>query len=294
MKGVIDIGSNSVLLLLGERAADGQLRIAEDRATVCRLSEGVSRTGHLADAAIDRTLACLRAYRTAVEEAGVERLEAVATEGLRMASDAERLLEPAAQVLGRPVRIISGDEEARLSYRSVALEEAEGPLRVIDIGGASTELVVGEGVDVRDAVSHRIGSVRLTERHIAAPSEPVPAAAIAAIEADAREALATQPVAPHPVLHGLAGTVTTCAALLLELERYDRERVHGTSFERGAIVELRDRMARLDMAARIGPVLSEGRADVIVAGLTILIAALDHCGASTLAVRDRGLRYALL
>lgn len=294
MKGVIDIGSNSVLLLLGERSPDGQLQIAEDRATVCRLSEGVSRTGHLAEAAIERTLACLRAYRAAAEAAGATSLEAVATEGLRMAGDAERFLAPAAEVLGSPVRIISGDEEARLSYRSVALEEGKGPLRVIDIGGASTELVVGEGLEVSDAVSHPIGSVRLTERHVHAPREPVPAAAIAAIEADARRVLAAQPVTPHPVLHGLAGSVTTCAALLLELGSYDRERVHGTSFERAAIVALRDRLASLDMSGRIGPVLSEGRADVIVAGLTILIAALDHCGSGTLAVRDRGLRYALL
>lgn len=294
MKGVIDIGSNSVLLLLGERGSDGQLRIVEDRATVCRLSEGVSSTSHLADAAIERTLACLRDYRAVAEAAGATRLEAVATEGLRMASDAERFLEPAAEALGAPVRIISGDEEARLSYRSVALEEGAGALRVIDIGGASTELVVGEGLEVSDAVSHRIGSVRLTERHVPAPREAVPAAAIRAIEADAREALAAQPVDPHPVLHGLAGTVTTCAALLLQLEVYDREQVHGTSFERAAIVALRDRMAALPMGGRIGPVLSEGRADVIVAGLTILLAALDHCGAETLAVRDRGLRYALL
>ncbi len=293
MKAVIDIGSNSVLLLLAERAADGQLTIHEDRATVCRLSQGVSRTGHLADAAIERTLACLADYRARAEAAGA-RLEAVATEGLRMASDAERFLGPAAQVLGHPVRIISGDEEARLSYRSVALEEGGGPLRVIDIGGASTELVVGEGLEVQDARSHAIGSVRLTERHVRAPTQPVPADAIAAIDADARRALSAQPVAPHPVLHGLAGTVTTCAALLLELEVYNRDRVHGASFERAAVVALRDRMAALPMAGRVGPVLAEGRADVIVAGLTILLAALDHCGAHTLAVRDRGLRYALL
>lgn len=294
MKGVIDIGSNSVLLLLGERGPDGQLHVAEDRATVCRLSEGVSRTGHLADAAIQRTLACLRDYRALARAAGVTELEAVATEGLRMASDAQRFLEPAAEVLGQAVRIISGDEEARLSYRSVALEEGAGPLRVIDIGGASTELVVGDGLEVRDAVSHRIGSVRLTERHVSNPRAPVPASAIAAIEAEARAALAAQPVDPHPVLHGLAGTVTTCAALLLGLTAYDRERVHGTSFGRPAIVELRDRLAECSIEQRVGPVLSEGRADVIVAGLTILIAALDHCGADTLAVRDRGLRYALV
>ncbi len=293
MKAVIDIGSNSVLLLLAARDGDGQLEIVDDLATVCRLSEGVSKSGHLSDAAIERTLECLRRYAELARQHGAP-IEAVATEGLRMASDAERFLGPAAEALGVPVRIISGEEEARLSYRSVALEEPAGPLHVIDIGGASTELVSGEGTEIRSAVSHPIGSVRLTERHVLDPAAPVPTGTVEAIEADALAAFASQPLEPHPVLHGLAGTITTCAALLLDLEAYDRDRVHGSSFARAEIVALRDRMASLPLAERTGPVLAPGRADVIVAGLTILLAALAHCGAETLAVRDRGLRYALV
>src|SRR5690606_26014806 len=137
-RAVIDIGSNSVLLLVGSRRADGSLEIVRDEATVTRVSEGAAARRPLLPAAIGRTLAVLRRYRELAERDGDSSIEAVATEGLRMAQNAHEFLEPAAAVLGSEVRLISGDEEARLSYRSVALEHADAnPLRVIDIGGAS-------------------------------------------------------------------------------------------------------------------------------------------------------------
>jgi len=192
------------------------------------------------------------------------------------------------------VRVLSGEEEARLSYLSVAVESpAEAPLRVLDIGGASTELVVGVGGSISSAVSHRIGSVRLTERFIG-DVDPPPAPAIAAMAAAVQQTLAAQPLPPGDRVHGLAGTVTTAAALLLGLEVYDRERVDGSLHRLEDVIRLRDRLAAVPLAARISAVLPAKRADVIVAGLTILIGALEHCGASTLVVRDRGLRYALI
>jgi exopolyphosphatase/guanosine-5'-triphosphate,3'-diphosphate pyrophosphatase len=293
-RAVIDIGTNSVLLLIARRAVGSAVEVLLDQSTITRLGKGAGQSGVLAPDAIARTLEVLRRYRETAEAHGASLL-AVTTEGVRMASNRDDFLAPAAEVLGAPVRLLGGDEEAELSYRSVAQETGgAGPLRVIDIGGGSTEIAVGEGMNLLSSVSHRIGAVRLTERFVT--SDPPTPETVAAIEL---EALATfgrgQPLAPHPVLHGVAGTVTTAAALLLGLEKYDREKVDGTRFAAAQVRALRDELARETSAERCRrPALDPGRADVVVAGLTILVAALQHCGATELAVRDRGLRYALV
>lgn len=295
MQAVIDIGTNSVLLLLAERGPDGALAVLRDQSTITRLGQGAGTSGMLAPEAIARTVECLASYRKVAEAAGVERIIAVATEGVRMARNQSAFLEPAAQALGAPVRLLSGAEEAELSYLSVARETPEGgPLRVIDIGGGSTELVIGEGLEVRAAVSHRIGAVRLTERLISA--DPPTPAMVEAVYAEALAVFqASSPVTPYPLLHALAGTATTTAALLLALAVYDRMAVDGSRFTVAEVRALRDALAGETLAQRCErPGLERGRADVIVAGVTILLAALEHCGAGTLVVRDRGLRYALV
>ncbi len=293
MKAVIDIGTNSVLLLLGSRAEDGSVRIARDEARVARLGEGVARRGSLLPAAIERTLEILSEYRQCADEAGAP-IEAVATEGLRLASDRQVFLDRARQTLGAQVRMISGEEEARLSYLSVAREHPEeASMRVIDVGGASTELVSGHGDAIESAASHKVGSVRLTEEHV--HRDPVSLEELSAIESAALAAFSSQPLPPAEVLYGLAGTVTTTAALLLGLDAYDRDSVDGTRWTRADVADLRNALAAETLAQRLErPCLSPGRADVVVAGMTILLVALEHCGASTLVVRDRGLRYALL
>lgn len=293
MKAVIDIGTNSVLLLMGERDASGAVVLARDEARVARLGQDVARTGVLRDDAIERTVAILADYAAIAREAGAP-VTAVATEGLRLASNQEVFLERAKAALGTPVRLISGVEEARLSYLSVAHEYADDrERRVIDIGGASTELVVGAGESVHSATSHKVGSVRLTEACVS--HDPPHREEIEAVAAAARAAFASQPLAPSEELYGLAGTVTTTASLLLGLAAYDREQVDGTRWTRTQVTMLRDELAAEPLAVRVErPCLPAGRADVIVAGLTILDVAMAHCGATQLVVRDRGLRYALL
>lgn len=292
MRAVVDIGTNTVLLLVADRDGAGRVRIARDEARITRLGQGVASTGRLDETAIERTVQTLADYRTLAEEAGAV-LVPVATEGLRLANNQHEFLARAEVALGVPVRVISGEEEAELSYLSVAREQGDGPLRVLDIGGGSTELVVGTGETLLSRHSHPVGSVRLTERWIDA--DPPTPASLRAIEATVHAAFAAQPVEPYPVLHGLAGTVTTAAALLLGLTDYDRDRVDGTRWPGAIIRELRDALASETLAERSRrPCLPVGRADVIVAGLSILHVALQHCGADTLVVRDRGLRYALV
>ncbi len=293
MNAVIDIGTNSVLLLLGTRGPDGSVQIERDEARVARLGEGVARRGALLPEAIDRTIAILSDYRRLAEDADAP-IEAVATEGLRLARDRQVFLDRAREALGVEVRLISGEEEARLSYLSVAREHSEvAAMRVIDVGGASTELVSGRGEEIDSIASHQVGSVRLTEEFVS--HDPMTLEEVAAIEAKARAAFATQPLEPEDALYGLAGTVTTTAALLLGLTSYDRERVDRTTWSRADVAGLRDELAAETLEQRLmRPCLPPGRADVVVAGMTILDVALQHCGASTLVVRDRGLRYALL
>ncbi|MBZ5711491.1 Ppx/GppA family phosphatase [Nannocystis pusilla] len=292
-RAVIDIGTNSVLLLVARWGERG-LEIALDQATITRLGKGVAATGVLAPESIGRTLAVLQDYRVTAEQYGARPL-AVTTEGVRLAKNRDEFLTLAAGVLGSPVRLLSGAEEAELSFRSVAQEAgSSGPLRVLDIGGGSTELAVGEGPRLISSVSHRIGAVRLHERFV--KHDPPEPAEVVAMEIEALDTFRRdQPLEAFPVLHGLAGTVTTAAALLLELPKYDRERVDGSAFTAAQIRELRDRLAQETVAERCRrPALDPARADVVVAGLTILVAAIQHCGATSLVVRDRGLRYALV
>lgn len=292
-RAVIDIGSNSLLLLIGEVGACGAVTVLEDRAIVTRMSRGASETGQLDPRAVARTLATLESYRARVDEVGAQLVVAAATEGVRMASDAADFLARAEAVLGVPVRVLSGDEEAALSYRSVAREAPEGPLCVMDVGGASTEVALGRGLEIERVQSLRVGSVRLTEAHLR--GDPPTSGELDALTEAVDAAVATLTPVTVPRIHGLAGTVTTLAAVALELERYDREAVDNTRLSRTSIVALRDALALETVAARARRAcLPVGRADVIVAGLTIVDGVMRRFGAEELVCRDRGHRYALL
>jgi exopolyphosphatase / guanosine-5'-triphosphate,3'-diphosphate pyrophosphatase len=292
MKAVIDLGTNSALLLVGRRDRRGRVLVVRDEARITRLGRGVGQTGHLDPKRVEATLRVLAEYRALAEQSGAE-ISAVATEGLRLAENRDEFIERASDLLGTPLRLISGEDEARLSYQSVANElDGDEPLRVVDIGGGSTELIVGHGETIESMLSHKIGSVRLTEDYH--ETDPPTSDDLAAMASAARDAFAQQPVPAHPVLHGLAGTVTTTAALLLGLQTYDRDAVDGTRWARDEVAALRDQLAAVPLSERSRACLPKGRADVIVAGITVLLAAMDHCGAQRLVVRNRGLRYALL
>ncbi len=289
---VIDIGTNSVLLLIGRRTASG-VDVVVDRSVVTRLGERALFTHTLSSRAMARTLAAVEEYVRIAREHDAD-VTVVATEAVRLATNRHVFEASAMELVGKPLRVLTGTQEAELSYRSVAVEQQHsGPLRVLDIGGGSTELIVGHGLEVHDARSHSVGSVRLTERF--GDHDPPSQESIAHMEQATLEAFAGQPLPPHPELCGVAGTVTTTAALLLGLDHYDRLLVDGARFARGDVLALRTELARETVTQRSRrPCLETGRADVIIAGLTILSVALTHCGARTLWVRDRGLRYALL
>ncbi len=289
----IDVGTNTVLLLIAERDGGG-LRAVVDRAEITRLGKGVDQSGVLDGEAVERTLAVLARYGEEIRAAGVARAAAVGTETLRAAANGAAFLTRAQQILGFPVEVIHGEREAALSWRAVAdaFPLAPGRTRaVVDIGGGSTEIIVG-GARLERAISIPIGSVRLTERllHHDPPTDEERAALDAAID----RALDAAPSPAADELVGVAGTVTTLCAISLGLTDYDGARVHGAVLAVDEVRRIVDGLGATPLAdRRRTPGLDPRRADVIYAGGAILLRLIARAGVGELRVSDRGIRWGL-
>jgi exopolyphosphatase/guanosine-5'-triphosphate,3'-diphosphate pyrophosphatase len=271
----IDCGTNSIRLLVAD-VRDGarpELSDVERVMRIVRLGEGVDRTGRLSDAAIERTRVALVDYAAIIEAAGAERIRMVATSASRDAENADRFRAVVRDVLGVEPEVISGDEEARLSFGgAIGGLPVEGPHLVVDIGGGSTEIVLGSE-SVTAARSVDVGCVRLTERHLR--SDPPSTDQIAAAEADVRAAVAsarrTVPVEQARTFIGLAGSVTTVTALALGLAAYDPDRIHHARISYDQVAEVTAMLLASTHADRAAlPVLHPGRVDVIGAGALVL------------------------
>jgi exopolyphosphatase/guanosine-5'-triphosphate,3'-diphosphate pyrophosphatase len=286
----IDCGTNSLRLLIADVPPAGPAVDLLRRMEVVRLGQGVDATGRLAPEAIERTRIVLAEYAEQARELGVVELRMVATSATRDAANRGDFEEMVLATLGRLPDVVPGLEEANLSYLGATAgldvgAAAHGspppqpPFLVVDIGGGSTEFVLGDAAGVRAARSVDIGCVRLTERHLR--SDPPTAAEIARAEADIRAALAdvsdSVPVAGAASLIGLAGSVTTVAALALQLPAYDAAAIHGS---RIAASDVRAVTADLLAAPRSRraamPVMHPGRVDVIGAGSLILCVLMDE------------------
>lgn len=292
----IDIGTNSVLLLVAERGTDGRFTAVLERAEITRLGRGVDKSRTLAPEAMEDTLKVLEAYAAQARALDAEGIAATATSAARDASNGGDFLRAVAERTGIKVEIIAGDEEARLSFASAQADfGGAAPLIVLDIGGGSTEFIYGDaagGVGFRR--SFDVGSVRLTERWITA--DPPSAADRAKITAYLDEAFALLPAPPPGArLVGVAGTVTTICAVARAIDPYDAERVHGAQLTAQEITATLDRLCAMPLAERRAlPGLQPKRADVIPAGAMILDAAARRMGAQEVWVSDRGLRWGLL
>jgi exopolyphosphatase / guanosine-5'-triphosphate,3'-diphosphate pyrophosphatase len=288
----IDIGTNTTLLLVAEKTSEGLLVAVEEHATITRLGEGVDKTRALAPAAIERTNACLDRYAEIVARLNVDRVAVVGTSAMRDAGGGDAVRSHVKTRFGVDARTISGDEEARLTFEGAlsGIAEAKSGRNVVvfDIGGGSTEVVRGDRSNATIAYAHSfdVGSVRLTERH---------GEDRAALRAAVREAFASLPAleleAP-PV--GIAGTVTTLAAVAMKMTTYDGARVHGSSLSLDELGRVVDGLAALPLEERKKtPGLEPKRADVIVAGGCIVLGFLEHLGAESVTVSDRGVRWGL-
>jgi len=296
----IDIGTNTTLLLVARPAeGGGEPEVLDQQAEITRLGRGIGRDGKLGAEGIAGTLAALRRYAAIAARHGA-RVAAIGTEALRRAPNAADFLTPAAQILGVPVEVISGEREAALTFRSVAAsfpaEVARGRVAMVDIGGGSTELIVTERGEVRFRRSFPVGSVRLHERHIHHdPATPDERAAVerevATTLADAAPELRRAPV---DLLVGVAGTVTSLAAMSMDLSTYDPARVHGSRLGQAALDAQIARLAGATQAQRERMAgLDPRRADVILAGALLLREIVRLAGVPEVRVSDRGIRWGL-
>ena len=270
----VDIGTNSVRLLVAEIGAEGALQTLERRMHITRLGQGVDASRRLAPEAIERTLAVLREYRTVISELGVERVRATATSAARDAVNRDDFFGAGREALGAELELLPGEEEAALSFQGATRDVAEpGPYLVIDIGGGSTEFVVGT-TEPAGLVSVDIGCVRITEQflHSDPPAPEELSQAVSVVRDHLADVKRTIPgIAEVATVIGLAGTVTTVAAVELGLAAYDPERIHHFRLARGAVEDVFRTLATEPAAQRrYNPGLEAERVDVIVGGAIVL------------------------
>ena len=296
MQATIDIGTNSVLLLIGEAGPDGVVRPVVDEARVTRLGQGLANSGLISDKAAERTIAAIEDYLGLCDKHNVRGIAAVGTATLRRAANAKDFLLVAERMLGLRVEVISAEREAELTYIASAHDFGEG-IVVIDIGGGSTEIISSPSGS-RRLVSIPIGSVSLTEGFL--HTDPPSAEEIDSLRRHVRETLAemADPAAfarAHEAkLIATAGTATTLAAIHLGLEPYRPEEAHGKIL---AVTELRAIIDELksktvEQRKQIKGLIPE-RADVILAGAELLHEAMGQLGYTEVTVSDRGVKWGL-
>src|SRR3954470_5016602 len=284
----VDLGTNSTRLLVTD-VVDGRLDEVVRRLEITRLGEGVDERKRLLPSPIARVRNVLTDFRREAEQLGAERILAIATSAVRDAENGEAFLGEVEWSYGFETRLLSGHAEAQLTFRGVSLgRELSEETLVIDIGGGSTELVAGgsDGLHFHDSLD--IGCVRLTERflHSDPPSEEELAACADAVRALLAERVPDD-VRPKTAI-GVAGTVTSLAALDLGLAEYDPEQVHGHGLSSEGVRTQLDRLGSLPVAERREvPALEPDRAPVIVAGCVILREALDHFDLDGLEASER-------
>ena len=280
----IDIGTNSVRLLVAEPSDDGTgFRAVERLMRITRLGQGVGATAVLAPEAIERTVAVLREYRSVMDAHGVERLRTTATSAARDAANRDAFFAAAEAAIGARPELIGGEEEGRLSFLGAVaeLDPADGPFLVVDIGGGSTEFSLG--TDTAESVmSVDMGCVRLTEQFIKSdpPAPEELSACLSIADAFIEDVLRDVPgVRDAKTFVGLAGTVTTVAAVEIGLATYDRDRIHHFRLTHAAAEDVFRTLATESRADRVfNPGLEEARADVIVGGCCVLVSIFRRLG----------------
>lgn len=274
----IDCGTNSIRLLIAHEV-DGVLVDDHRLMEVVRLGEGVDRTGEFSSAALERTFAAATKYGEIIKREGVDRIRFCATSASRDARNRDLFINGINEILGVTPEVIPGEEEARLSFLGATSGRTDGPFLVVDIGGGSTEFVVGT-TSVEAAISVDIGCVRMTERHMS--SDPIKQDEIAAATSDIDRAISRAmevvPVASAHTLIAVAGTATTVAAAALGLTSYQPNRIHGSVISLTDVQKVSDQFLVMNRSQRAAlPYMHPGRVDVIAAGSLVLRRILERC-----------------
>ena len=300
----VDCGTNSLRLLIAEASAAGPTDLLR-RSEIVRLGAGVDATRRIAPDALARTLAVLGSYAVDIRGHGAQRVRMVATSATRDAANRAEFATGAHSVLGVWPEVITGAEEAALSFAGATRELDLGvhprPYLVVDIGGGSTEFVLGGPGERVTSVSVDVGCVRLTERHL--NHDPPTADELTSMAADIDVALDRVelrfPLSAAQTLVGVAGTVTTVAGIALGLPSYQAERIHLARIDVAAITSVGRRLATMPATERAAlPVMHPGRVDVIVAGALLLSRVVERAGVSSLVASEHdildGIAAALL
>jgi exopolyphosphatase/guanosine-5'-triphosphate,3'-diphosphate pyrophosphatase len=291
---VVDIGTNSTRLLVAE-VADGQIEEIERRTRVTRLGQGVDLSANLATEGIEAVCQAIADYVEIYKGLGVTRVEAIATSAVRDAANGGAFIAELRERFELDARVLQGSEEALLTYRGAISGQApSGPLLVIDIGGGSTELIVGRGSEVGFHASLQAGVVRQTERHLG--SDRPTTAELEALAADVLALLgAGLPEGPPPPVESgiaVAGTPTSLAAIDLELDPYDSRRVHGHRMSLHSVQQMLSRLASLPLAQRRQVTgLDPARAPTIVAGVVILVEVMRTFGLTEVTASEHDILY---
>jgi exopolyphosphatase/guanosine-5'-triphosphate,3'-diphosphate pyrophosphatase len=286
----IDCGTNSTRLLVARGGGADKEPLSRVN-TITRLGRGVDRDGRLDPAAIEATAEVLRSYKAIVDEHGAERLRVTATSAARDAVNRDEFFDVAEAILGVRPELLSGEEEAELSFlgATAELDPADGPFLVVDIGGGSTEFILGT-TEVEASKSVDIGCVRFTEQYVES-DPPAPEelhACISVTDAWLEDIAREMPgVTEAKTFVGLAGTITTMAAVELGLQDWDRDAIHHFRFQRDAIEDVFRTLVTESLEDRKhNPGLEDARADVIVAGSCIFVAIVRWLGAEECVVSE--------
>lgn len=294
IKASIDIGSNSILLLIAEQTPDG-LCILEDHCRVTGLAKKLDVNGNITDDNLNRSLEAIKFYKQRINQFNITQLQAVATESLRRPKNGEDCRKRLSETLGYPITLIDGDQEAQLSFLSVQREhpKIDRPKVVFDIGGASTEIAFGNHQGIQQKTSLKIGSVVLTEKfQLDQASNPREAYDFALGMIESSE---FQKPGESSVAVGVAGTITVLLAIENSVAHYSRQAVHLKTISRQRIEYWRDLISQMSLKERERIVgLPQNRADVFPAGLVILSALCEYFGWLEITCMDSGVRFGLL
>jgi exopolyphosphatase / guanosine-5'-triphosphate,3'-diphosphate pyrophosphatase len=294
----IDIGTNTILMLVADVERNGTLSVVRDEHFIARLGKGVDENGFIQKETFQRVHKILSQLKSIIDSHGVQHLAACGTSALRDAANRQEFVDFIKEHLSIEITILSGQEEAELTYLGAVSEYLEdfpsGEFAVLDIGGGSTELVTGIGLNVSSAVSIDVGSVRLTER-ILKNNPPENAALENAVNLIQNHLENISPLPPVTKLVGVAGTLTTLAALDLQLKTFDAALINRYVLARETIERIFQELRHLTLdQIRRYPQIHPSRADILLAGILILRETLHKVNLSQITVSDRGLRYGIL
>jgi exopolyphosphatase/guanosine-5'-triphosphate,3'-diphosphate pyrophosphatase len=290
MKAAIDIGTNTILMVVGN-SENGILNIYRDEHSIARLGEGVDVLKRLQPQAIERATVILKKYRAICNELGITHIRAVATSAMRDAENREEVCQIFSELLKTDIEIISGEEEAQLSFLGTV--EDEELSTIIDIGGGSTEIVTGRNSTIHSRISLNIGAVRFTERFL--KDKPAAYDAIACAENEIRQQLLKADRRNAGKIYAVAGTPTTLAAIAQELHEYSRDAIHGYDLKTSVVETILEKLLKSNFEEiLLIPGVHPQRADILPAGAMILKEILHFLQADSCIVSTQGLRFGVL